>query len=321
MSFWYLASPYSKYKQGIYVAFEEVCAQTALLVSAGVKVYSPIAHTHPVAIHGNLDPLDHSIWLEADRAFMDTACGLIVCEMQGWRESYGVQHEIDYFKKQGKPIVRMVPGYVPDEVLTKQRQIIGLCGYAGVGKDTAAQGLIEQGWTRVALADGVRDAALAIDPPVAWTRADSKIERLSESLSLCNGDWTEAKQIPEVRRLLQRLGTEAGRAIHGDDCWIKIAKRKIDAAPGNVVITDVRFANEAEAIRSWGGKIIRIDREGVGPCNGHTSETLAFLPDEVIANDGTPERLQNNLCLAAGENIPLKRHCNGGYFAEVGPAR
>ncbi len=287
MTFHYLATPYSRYKGGIYNAFEEAARQAALLVQAGVKVYSPIAHTHPVAIHGNLDPFDHTLWLEADRAFMDAAVGLIVCQMDGWRESFGIAEEIKHFKAQGKPIVYMTPGVIPPNITPKRRDIIGLCGFATVGKDTAAQGLIDAGWTRVALADGVREAVAGFDCNVAMKARDIGWDALKE----CE---------PEIRGMLQRMGTEAGRNIHGYDCWIKLAKRKIDAAPGNVVITDVRFANEAAAIRSWGGKIIRIDRPGVGPVNDHASEAMPFEPDTVIVNDGTIEQLQELLCAKAG---------------------
>ena len=289
MSFHYLATPYSKYEGGIEAAFVAAAEQAALLVRAGVPVYSPIAHTHPVAIHGGIDPYDHTIWLEADRTFMEAACGLIICTLPGWRDSYGIEQERIYFESAGKPIVLMTPGEVPSEVLPRQRQIIGLCGFATSGKDTAAQGLIADGWTRVALADGVREAVLALDP---W--ADDEW-RVDDRLDFVNGDWSEAKKHSEVRRLLQRMGTEAGRNIHGDDCWIKIAKRKIDTATGNVVITDVRFANEAAAIRSWGGRIVRIERPGVGPVNGHVSEAMPFDADETIINDGTIEGLQDCL--------------------------
>jgi hypothetical protein len=303
MSFYYLATPYSKYRNGIYVAFEEAARQTALLVQSGVPTYSPIAHTHPVAIYGELDPFDHELWLEADRTFMDAARGLIVCMMQGWDKSYGVEQEIKYFKAQGKPIIYMIPGEVPHELLHNQREIIGLCGYATCGKDTAAQGLIDNGWTRIALADGVREALLALDPVTFEDNtAEPSVVSFAELASRYSskiGWWDELKKLCDVRRLLQRMGTEAGRNIHGEDCWIKIAKRKVDAAPGPVVITDVRFANEAEAIRSWGGKIIRIDRPGVGPVNGHVSEALSFEPDDVIENDGTIADLQIQLLDAA----------------------
>ena len=306
MSFFYLATPYSRFAGGIDRAYEAACEQAALLIRAGVPVFAPIAHSHPIATYGELDPLDHEIWLPADKPMMDAARGLIVCKLPGWDSSYGISIEIEAFKSAGKPIFFMEPGEVPFEVIPKVRQIIGLCGFAGSGKDTAAQALLEDGWTRAAFADAVRESLLAVNPT---TFEDSHRESPGRICSVkylveCGG-WGYAKKQPDVRSLLQRMGTEAGRNIHGEDCWIKIAKRKVDAAPGPVVISDVRFASEAEAIRSWGGTIIRIDRPGVGPCNGHASEALDFETDLVLMNDGTIEDLQSNLrLLASGAEVP-----------------
>ena len=114
MSFWYLATPYSKFKDGIESANRIACEQTALLIRAGVPTFSPIAHTHPIAIHGGIDPFAHEIWLPADAPLMHAAAGLIVCMMDGWRDSYGIGVEIDTFAKAGKPIVYMEPGVVPE---------------------------------------------------------------------------------------------------------------------------------------------------------------------------------------------------------------
>lgn len=100
----YLATPYTKYPAGIGVAFKHAAIVAARLMQAGVKVYSPIAHTHPLAVHGGLDPLDHTIWLPYDRAMMDAAAALAVALMDGWRESYGVQHEIAVFTTLAKPV-------------------------------------------------------------------------------------------------------------------------------------------------------------------------------------------------------------------------
>lgn len=116
MRFWYCATPYSKFHLGIEAAFEQACIQAALLISAGISVYFPICHTHPIAMQGGIDPLDHEIWLPADRAFMDAAKGLIVCKMDGWQDSYGVGVEIETFKAAGKPVVFMEPGVVPEGV-------------------------------------------------------------------------------------------------------------------------------------------------------------------------------------------------------------
>ena len=105
----YLATPYSRYPRGIHFAFVDASAFAAELLKRGVKVYSPIAHTHPLAIYGNVDPLDHDIWLPFDQAMMDASDALIVAEMDGWETSRGIGHEMDYFRAAGKPI-HQLPG-------------------------------------------------------------------------------------------------------------------------------------------------------------------------------------------------------------------
>ncbi len=113
MSYWYLATPYSKYPGGIHAAHKLACEQTALLITAKVPVYSPIAHTHDIAIYGKLNPLDHSIWLPADEPLMHAAKGLIVLRAESWEQSYGIGEEIKAFRAAEKPIVFMDVGVVP----------------------------------------------------------------------------------------------------------------------------------------------------------------------------------------------------------------
>ena len=105
----YLATPYSKFWSGIHSAHVEASIFAAHLLKHGVKVYSPIAHTQPLAIYGNIDPLDHGIWIPFDEAMMDVCDALIVAEMDGWRESKGIRHEIEYFERQQK-LVHYLPG-------------------------------------------------------------------------------------------------------------------------------------------------------------------------------------------------------------------
>ncbi len=106
----YLATPYSKYEGGnLELAFRDAARLAAQLMLAGVKVYSPIAHTHPLAIYGDVDPLDHDIWLPFDEAMMAASDVLIVAHMNGWRESRGIAHEIEFFEKVGKPIFDLDP--------------------------------------------------------------------------------------------------------------------------------------------------------------------------------------------------------------------
>jgi hypothetical protein len=102
---WYVASPYSKYPKGIHAAFVEVSRFAALLLRAGVRTFVPIAHSHPIAIYGGIDPLIHAIWRPFNAAVMAKCDGLIVCMMEGWQESFGVGEEIKEFTKAGKRIV------------------------------------------------------------------------------------------------------------------------------------------------------------------------------------------------------------------------
>ena len=103
-TYWYLASPYSKYPEGLEKAFEHVAAAAGEMIRRGIRVYSPIAHTHPIAIHSGQDPLDHGTWIPADVPFMHAASGLAVLKMPSWEISYGIEVEIEEFRESGKPI-------------------------------------------------------------------------------------------------------------------------------------------------------------------------------------------------------------------------
>jgi glycosyltransferase involved in cell wall biosynthesis len=116
VSFLYLATPYSRYVAGIEAAYVMACEQQALLVRAGVPVFCPISHTHGAAIHGGIDPLDHTVWMPADEPFMAAASGLIMVMADGWEESYGMKIELETFRAAGKPVVWMTVGVVPEEL-------------------------------------------------------------------------------------------------------------------------------------------------------------------------------------------------------------
>lgn len=117
MSFWYLATPYSKYPGGIEEAFRLAARYAGRLITAGVKVYSPITHTHPIAVEAGLDPYNHDIWMPADQPFMDAARGLIVLKAASWEQSRGIREEIGHFTVASKPIVFTEPyGPLPAEL-------------------------------------------------------------------------------------------------------------------------------------------------------------------------------------------------------------
>jgi len=167
--------------------------------------------------------------------------------------------------------------------------LFAFSGLKGSGKDTAANVLIkEYGFTKIAFADAVRELALVIDPwIVSETRYGPDISRLSILVENMGWDYLK-RNIPEVRRLLQVIGTEGGRMLVGENVWVDIlAKRYPDIADEDVryVITDCRFDNEVEFVRNNGGKLIWINRPGI-VSDGHASESehIRDLASVVVYN-------------------------------------
>lgn len=176
--------------------------------------------------------------------------------------------------------------------------LFAFSGLKGSGKDTAAAVLVrEYGFTKIAFADAVRELALTIDPLIPSPNTGYHY-RLSYMVRTYG--WDQIKRlIPEVRRLLQIIGTEGGRAMVGDNVWVDIlAKRYPDIASDSVryVITDCRFDNEVEFVRNNGGKLVWIDRPGI-VSDGHASESehIRDLASVVVYNTQDVDVFQNTI--------------------------
>jgi hypothetical protein len=169
--------------------------------------------------------------------------------------------------------------------------VIGLTGFAGSGKDTVGEEFIRRGWKRVSFAAGVYALALAIDP---WIEVGpGHYELLSVTVETVG--WMGSKwNYPDVRRILQNVGNEA-REVIGKTVWVDLAQKQIDQYTSegyNVVITDVRYPNESEMVRSLdNGFVVKVERPGVGPINGHISDKglSESQIDAVLNNDGALE--------------------------------
>lgn len=110
MSYWYLATPYTQYPDGLDAAHEAACEIAASLIKRGLVVFCPIAHTHPISQYG-FDPLDSDLWLAQDRPVFEGAAGIIVAKLPGWKQSRGIAKEVRWAQEAGKPILYLEVGY------------------------------------------------------------------------------------------------------------------------------------------------------------------------------------------------------------------
>lgn len=174
-------------------------------------------------------------------------------------------------------------------------KLIGLMGAAGAGKDTVASLLhYNHGYHGIALAAPIKKMLRALLEDIG---ADTSylVER-------------HLKEIPipgiyaSYRHMAQTLGTEWGRALH-PNFWVAIAEQHMDfinagsEETAKIVISDVRYENEAAWVRSQGGVIWRVDRNQAQAVRAHTSEKGAMLvkPDRVLSNHGSMAELASNL--------------------------
>lgn len=159
------------------------------------------------------------------------------------------------------------------------------------GKDTAGTFLlVEHGYQRVAFADPLKQAAMTI-----FGFTEQQCYGTEQDKETVDPRWGFSP-----RYAMQKLGEEM-RNIFGKEVWVKSAEAKAHQFMSKklgVVITDVRYPNEAEMIRRNGGIVVRIDRPDLGPLTDmHPSETSmeGFEYDEVILNDGTIQDLYGKI--------------------------
>lgn len=206
-------------------------------------------------------------------------------------------------------------------------RLIGINGFKESGKDTTYGIILKHNplTRRGAFADKLKTlAALAL----GYDFQQYSVQELVEKMDECKQDWkfevwqtryqdrdTTGKSLVVAftgRQYLQWLGANA-REVFGDTFWIdqvlpqpyevwkdgrmspENERLLSDRYPGAqvVVVTDVRYPNEAERIKDLGGKVWEIIRPGL-ESDGHSSEIPLprDLVDRVIHNDGSLEQLE-----------------------------
>lgn len=175
--------------------------------------------------------------------------------------------------------------------------LIALGGYAGAGKDTVANILVEKAdYKRVAFADALRQVLEEMNPLIPTPYG-------AVNLNYVLGDvgWDVAKrEYPEVRRLMQNLG-QAVRVHAGIDTWVTAAVRKT-VGHHRVVVTDVRYRNELLALKKVDALTAWVFRPSVAPLNAHPSENdlTAHDFDYLIRNHSTKDDLAADVLLHFG---------------------
>ena len=170
-------------------------------------------------------------------------------------------------------------------------QLIGLTGRAGCGKNTVADFLCEtHGFVQIALADPLRDGLKAM---LGLTAEQLHRRDLKETPI----DWIGKSP----RELLQTLGTEWGRELVADDLWLRVAARRIariKAYPphlhvAGIVVSDIRYENEADWLREQGGQLWLIKRN---PNHRHAMEerTASHSSEQHIPTHAGEPRIYNH---------------------------
>ena len=159
------------------------------------------------------------------------------------------------------------------------RILIGVTGLARNGKDTVADHLVQaHGFTKASFAVAVKEFA---------------IKQFGLTREECYGDKTE-----KSRWVLQSIGNGC-REEFGDEIWIEKLHRQIGALE-RVIISDVRYLNEAAYIEKLGGLIIRVSRPDAPPIEfgaDHPSEMEmgSIVPNFSLHNDGSLAQLFTRL--------------------------
>ena len=177
-------------------------------------------------------------------------------------------------------------------------QIIGVTGRKFTGKDTAGNYFVSNyGFERLAYADPLKNAVREI------------FNFTNEQLYGNEKEVLDTHWNVTPRKVLQFVGTDLFRNHIGEivpgvgqDIWIRVMKRKImdklkDNPNAKIVVTDIRFDNESDAIKELGGVTIKSEREGVSNEDTHESEANidAIKTDYVFSNNGTREDLFSQL--------------------------
>jgi hypothetical protein len=171
--------------------------------------------------------------------------------------------------------------------------VIGLTGLKGSGKDTIAAHLIKSyGFERRAFADKLKESAAAL---LKLEPQHFEVLKNSPDILLAIGSFKQDGMFEMIvsqstREFLQRYGTESHRDVFGQDFWVnQLLPMDGFYTDRNVVITDVRFVNEADRIHALKGYVVRVVRtlfNAESDLHASEQEQLSIKSDYELDNTG-----------------------------------
>lgn len=169
--------------------------------------------------------------------------------------------------------------------------IIGICGFIGSGKDTAADYLVNiHNFKRESFASTLKDA---VSDVFGWDRdmLEGRTQSSRDWREQVDTWWADRLGMPHLtpRWILQHWGTDVLRNHFHDDMWIASLENKLRTTKDNIVISDCRFPNEITGLKQQGAKVVWVQR-GVIPhwydiaarANQGDTKALKWLHDEGI---------------------------------------
>lgn len=198
------------------------------------------------------------------------------------------------------------------------KKIIAIVGHIGSGKDTAAKFFIDTyNYKKVSFADSLKDALSSI---FVWDR------QLLEGTSAESRNWRNKKDVfwsnalgfeVTPRLMMQTIGTDLFRHHFSNYIWVYSSVLKIEKSTSSVVVADVRFPEEYNALKELGATFIRMQRtvpdwedtarkalSGDEQAIAHLKENkihesewyqLGFVCDYSIDNSGSIIQMRNQL--------------------------
>jgi len=185
-------------------------------------------------------------------------------------------------------------------------KIISVSGFISSGKDSVAEYLIaEHGFRRVSFAGSLKDAVAEI---FSWDRdmLDGLTKESREWREQVDPWWSNRLSIPDLtpRWVLQQWGTEVCRLHFHNDIWVAAVENKLRSSDDNIVITDARFKNELNSIKSVRGTTVRVHR---GP------EPVWY--EAAINYNKGPD---GNFGWALGKAVLDRNHVHASEYSSVG---